>query len=130
LSDQLDLNHRVVILNAMKPRDLAILYNSADVFVFPSERESFGLPPLEALACGTPTIAMNMSSLPEILGDGAVLIDGKDVQTWANAIEQVISDQGLRSNLIKRGLKQAAKMTWQQCAEETMKIYSKVIEET
>ena len=130
LADQLNLNHRVVIMAAMKPSDLAILYNSAEVFIFPSERESFGLPPLEALACGTPTIAMNLSSLPEILEDGAMLIDGKDIQTWANAIEQVISDQDFRSNLIKRGLKQAAKLTWQRCAEETMKVYSMVIEET
>ena len=130
LSDNWNLYHRVFVLAAIKPYDLALLYNLAEAFVFPSERESFGLPPLEALACGTPTLALNMCSLPEILEDGAVLIDGKDVQTWSNAIEQVISDQDFRSNLIKRGLKQAAKMTWQRCAEETMKVYSTVIEET
>ena len=72
LATELDLNDRIVILAALKPSDLAVLYNLAEVFVFPSERESFGAPPLEALACGTPTIAMNMTSLPEVLADGAI----------------------------------------------------------
>lgn len=130
LATELDLNNRVIILASLQPSELAILYNLADVFVFPSERESFGAPPLEALACGAPTIAMNMTSLPEILEDGAILIDGKDVQTWANALEQVLTDDDLRKNLISRGLQQAAKLTWQQCAQDTIQVYRAVAEES
>ena len=129
LSTQLGIDNRVYILGAVQPGDLAILYNLAEVFVFPSERESFGLPPLEAIACGVPTIAMNMTSLPEVLEDGALLIDGKDVETWANAIEKVLTDDELRSDLVRRGLKQAEKLTWQRCAEETLKIYCAVGDE-
>lgn len=128
LAAELDISSRVIVLAAVQPSDLAILYNLAEAFVFPSERESFGAPPLEALACGTPTIAMNMTSLPEILGDGALLLDGKDPQIWANAIEQLLTDDVLRKDLVSRGLQQAAKMTWQRCAEETLQIYQDVVE--
>jgi glycosyltransferase involved in cell wall biosynthesis len=124
-----NLDQRVKILPGMSPKDLCILYNLAEVFVFPSERESFGLPPLEAIACGTPTIAMNSSSLPEILQDGALLIDDHDVQKWANAIKKVIEDRDLRANLAVRGLEQASKYSWQRCACETIAIYSAVVKE-
>jgi glycosyltransferase involved in cell wall biosynthesis len=130
MAAELGLNSRVKVFNSLSPSELAIFYNLADVFVFPSERESFGAPPLEALACGTPTIAMNMTSLPEVLGDGALLIDGKDVDTWANAIEQVLTVDDLRSGLVRRGLQQAARMTWQSCASETVKIYQEVVNES
>jgi glycosyltransferase involved in cell wall biosynthesis len=128
LAEKLGLSDRVIILASIQPNELAILYNLAEAFVFPSERESFGLPPLEALACGTPTIAMNTTSLPEILGNGAVLIDGKDEQTWANAILRVLTDEKLRVDLVNRGLKQANKLTWQQCAQNTIQVYQTVVE--
>ncbi|GIK57625.1 MAG: glycosyl transferase [Chloroflexota bacterium] len=130
LASEQHLTGRVTILPALSLKELAVLYNLAEVFVFPSERESFGLPPLEALACGTPAIAMNMTSLPEILGDGAMLVNGKDVQTWANAIDQVLRDNHLRQDLAQRGLQHAARLTWQRCAHKTVWIYQAVIEET
>jgi glycosyltransferase involved in cell wall biosynthesis len=128
LISELRLNSRVIILAALPPIDLVALYNLAEVFVFPSERESFGLPPLEAMACGTPTLAMNMSSIPEILRDGAMLINGKDVQTWSNAIKQVLADENLRSDLVSQGLKRAAELTWERCARETINVYNLVAE--
>lgn len=130
LAAKLGLNSRIIIFPTFQPSDLAILYNLAEVFVFPSERESFGAPPLEALACGVPTIAMNMTSLPEVLADGAILVDGKDPQTWAKAIEQVLVNEGLRKDLISRGRKQAATLTWQRCAQETLDVYCAVEEES
>jgi glycosyltransferase involved in cell wall biosynthesis len=130
MAAQRGLSERINILKAVTPNELAMLLNLAEVFVYPSERESFGLPPLEALACGAPTIAMNMTSLPEILEDGAILIDGKDVQTWANGIRQVVVDDSLRQDLARRGLQQAAKLTWQRCARDTIEVYRTVAAES
>ena len=128
LVNEMELNGRVVVLGGQRPAVLNQLYNLAEIFVFPSERESFGLPPLEALSCGVPTVAMNMTSLPEILADGALLVDGKDPQTWANVIQRVLSDSNLRSELTQRGLKRASEFTWQKCAEDTLQIYYDVVE--
>jgi glycosyltransferase involved in cell wall biosynthesis len=124
-----NLDDRVIILGAVSPNDLVVLYNLADVFVFPSERESFGLPPLEALACGAPVVAMKLTSIPEILEDGALLVEGKDVQAWADAILRVISDDDLRSSLAERGTQQAAKFSWERCARETLHVYRSVLGE-
>jgi glycosyltransferase involved in cell wall biosynthesis len=129
LARERSIVERVIILGAVSPNDLVILYNLAEVFVFPSERESFGLPPLEALACGAPVVAMKMTSIPEILQDSAVLVEGKDVQTWADAIVQVITDDNLRSSLASKGIQQAAKFSWERCAEETLQVYHAVLEE-
>jgi len=122
------LSDRAVVLGQQSASDLAQLYNATDIFVFPSEYESFGLPPLEAMACGVPTIAMNSSSIPEIVEDGALLVDGKDPQTWANAIQRVATNSKFRSELVQRGLKRASEMTWQNCARETLQIYYEVFE--
>jgi glycosyltransferase involved in cell wall biosynthesis len=130
LARDLQLDGRVRVLGSVSPAELAALYNLAKAFIFPSERESFGLPPLEALACGTPTIAMNATSLPEILQDGAVLIDGNDVSAWAKAIEQVLRDEDLRKGLIDRGLRRAGNLTWQRCAQKTLDVYRSVLEES
>ena len=123
------LRERTRFLPALSPDELVMFYNLAEVFVYPSERESFGLPPLEALACGTPTIAMNMSSLPEILQGGALLVEGKDPQIWTNAIDQVLTQKNLRDNLVTRGLERALEFTWQHCAMETIKVYEAALEE-
>lgn len=123
---QLGLVDRVLILDSQAPATLARLYNLAEVFVYPSERESFGLPPLEALACGTPTVAMNVSSLPEILQGGALLVDGKDVQHWVDVVAGVLSDAALRSELAQRGVARAAGFDWAGCAQKTLEAYSTV----
>jgi len=127
LAQKKNLEERVIVLAKMPPSDLATLYNLTEVFIYPSERESFGLPPLEALACGAPTIALNKSSLPEILRDGALFIDNKEPQAWANAISRVLDDDAIRKDLIARGLRQAAKLTWERCAQKTVEIYGDVV---
>jgi glycosyltransferase involved in cell wall biosynthesis len=129
LAREWNIDERVIILSAVSPNDLVVLYNLADVFVFPSERESFGLPPLEALACGAPVVAMKMTSIPEILQDSAVLVEGKDAQTWADTIVQVITDDNLRSSLVSKGIQQAAKFSWERCAKETLQVYHAGLEE-
>ena len=129
LAQKKKLEERVFVLAKMPPSDLATLYNLTEVFLYPSERESFGLPPLEAMACGAPTIALNKSSLPEILQDGALFIDNKDPQAWANAIGKVIVDKSLRYDLTSRGQEQAARMNWQRCALDTLHVYYSAAEE-
>jgi glycosyltransferase involved in cell wall biosynthesis len=106
-----------------KSEDLALLYSCASLFVFPSLYEGFGLPPLEAMACGTPVIAANNSSIPEVVGDAAVLVEAKDAEGLTAAMANVLADEALRSNLGVKGLTRAAMFSWERCARETVKAY-------
>jgi glycosyltransferase involved in cell wall biosynthesis len=126
LLEGMGLAHKTLVLGMVSPEELAVLYRAADVFVFPSEREAFGLPVLEAMAAGTPTVAMKCSSIPEIAGDAAVLVDGTDAPTWAEAIYGVLSDDALRIRLRRQGLERASHFTWRRCAEETLAVYREV----
>lgn len=107
--------------------DMPALYSLADVFLFPSLYEGFGLPPLEAMACGTPVVASNATSLPEVIGDAAVLVDPEDGAGFAGAVEMVISSGEVRSGLVEKGRARAAAFDWRRTAEETRKIYEQVI---
>ncbi|MCX6353816.1 MAG: glycosyltransferase family 1 protein [Candidatus Aureabacteria bacterium] len=102
------------------------LYNAADLLVLPSLYEGFGLPPLEAMACGTPVVCSNRASLPEVVGDAAVLVDPMDVHAIAGAIERVCTDQDLRARLIRAGLERAKLFPWRKTAEETRAIYAQL----
>ena len=120
-----------VWLGAVPERDLPGLYAAATAFVFPSLYEGFGLPVLEAMACGTPVICSNTSSLPEVAGDpsagsgpsAALLVDPLDTEALAEALRLVLTDDGLRAELRHRGLARAARFTWQQTAAATLAIY-------
>jgi glycosyltransferase involved in cell wall biosynthesis len=102
---------------------LRCFYESAAAFVFPSRYEGFGLPPLEAMACGTPVITSNVSSLPEVVGDAAVLINPENVFDIARGIREVLLDETLRAELIRRGHAQAARFSWDRTAREALEIY-------
>ena len=104
------------------------LYRAAEALVFPSLYEGFGLPALEAMACGTPVITSKTSSLPEVVGDAAVLIDPANVDELAGAITHVMSDQGLREHLVAAGPSRAAGFSWQRTAEQTLDVYKKVLD--
>lgn len=127
--ETLGLGRRASILGAQPPEQLKVLYNVAEVLVFPSERESFGLPPLEAIACGTPTVAMNATSVPEILQDGATLVDGHDPRIWADAIVRLHCDDSLRRDLASRGQTRASQLSWPRCAQQTLQVYQEVHQE-
>jgi glycosyltransferase involved in cell wall biosynthesis len=127
IAQDCSIEDRVRILDALPPEELAILYNLTEVFAFPSERESFGLPPLEALACGAPVVAMDATSLPEILEDGALLVKNKDIQAWRDAIICVVANKNLRTGLIQKGLEQAAKFSWEECARQTLAVYQDAV---
>jgi glycosyltransferase involved in cell wall biosynthesis len=102
---------------------LRCFYETAAAFVFPSRYEGFGLPPLEAMACGTPVIASNVSSLPEVVGDAAVLVNPENVFDIARGIREVLLDETLRAELIRRGHLQAARFSWERTAREALEIY-------
>lgn len=107
---------------------LAKVYNLASLFIFPSFYEGFGLPPLEAMACGTPVIASNLTSIPEVCGDAAVYINPHDVGDIRDKIEMVLKDEVLQAVMIRKGLEQAKKFTWEKAAREHMKVFNKVVE--
>jgi glycosyltransferase involved in cell wall biosynthesis len=113
----------VILTDYVKDEDLPALYRAADIFVYPSLFEGFGLPPLEAMACGTPVITSNTSSLPEVVGDAAVLIDPYDHQDLVGALLKVVRDTPLRARMRDMGIEQAKKFTWHAAAEKTLELY-------
>jgi glycosyltransferase involved in cell wall biosynthesis len=113
----------VILTGYVTDEDLPKLYRAATAFVYPSLFEGFGLPPVEAMACGTPVITSNTSSLPEIVGDAAVLIDPCDEQALAVALSQITSDAALRARLRGQGIERAKKFTWRAAAEMTLQLY-------
>jgi glycosyltransferase involved in cell wall biosynthesis len=106
--------------------DLPLLYNGADLFVFPTLYEAWTSPPLEAMACGTPVVTSNISSLPETVGNAALLFNPHDVEDIAHAIDQGLNDDSLRQSLIARGLERASRFTWQRMTNDTLKVYKKL----
>lgn len=107
--------------------DLKILYQNALAYVFPSFYEGFGLPPLEAMAHGLPVISSDKTSLPEVLGDAAVYFNPENETEMKIKIEQVVKDENLRQDLIKRGLEQVKKYSWQDCAKKTLEVYKNTL---
>lgn len=103
------------------------LYNGAEVFVYPSQYEGFGIPVLEAMACGCPVIASNSSSLPEVVGDGGILSEPNDFKSLSEVILKVLGDEGLRAELRKKGIQRAAQFTWQRTAKKTRDLYLSVL---
>jgi len=125
--NQPDLARQVLFTGYVLEADLPALYSAAEVFVFPSLYEGFGLPPLEAMACGTPVVTSNIGSLLEVAGDAALTVNPYDVDELAQAIERGLTDQGLRADLQKRGILHAAKYQWNRTAQETFLIYRHVL---
>jgi alpha-1,3-rhamnosyl/mannosyltransferase len=117
---------RVRFLGPIDEADLPALYSAALAFVFPSRYEGFGLPVLEAMACGTPVICGNTSSLPEVVGDAALLIDPADVSALVEALQRLLDDPALRQQLSARGLERAARFSWGRAAAETLAVYRRV----
>jgi glycosyltransferase involved in cell wall biosynthesis len=117
------LEGRVVFPGYVDDADLPALYSAAALFVYPSLYEGFGLPPLEAMACGTPVISSNAASLPEVVGDAALLIGPTDTAALAQALRTVLTQPSLHADLRRRGFERAAQFSWRRCATETLGAY-------
>ena len=117
------LENHVVFTGYVPDEDLVQLYNQADVFVYPSLYEGFGLPVIEAMACGTPVVTSDSSSIPEVAGDAAMLVNPEDVESIAQGLETVVTNTSLKEALGRKGVEQARKFTWEKTAEQTLRIY-------
>jgi glycosyltransferase involved in cell wall biosynthesis len=109
------------------PADGPLLYAAATIFAYPSRYEGFGLGPLEAMACGTPVVVADSSSLPEVVGDAALRVAPDDIDGWASALQRLLSDRGLHAELRERGLAQAARFSYAHTAELTAAVYQRAI---
>ncbi len=121
-----DYRDDFIFLDYVSEEDLALLYNAASVFLYPSLYEGFGIPPLEAMSCGVPVITSNTTSIPEVVGDAAIQIDPANGQELKAAIIRLTNDLRFRDVLIKRGLEQAGKYSWKRMALETLTVYNEV----
>ena len=118
----------IAICGYIKREDRPYIFNLASLFVYPSHFEGFGLPVLETMACGTPVIASNNSSLSEVVGNTAILVSPHRPDEIAEAMEAILTDEKLRSKLKEKGLKQAQKFNWKKCAASTLKIIEEIHE--
>ncbi len=122
--EELGLAGEVIFPGFVADEDLPALYNLAELFVFPSLYEGFGLPPLEAMACGTPVVTSDRPSLPEVVGEAGLMVEATDPEALAEAMERVLTDENLRREMREKGLKQAEKFTWEAAAEKLLEAYS------
>ncbi len=127
LAEALDISEDVVFPGFVRTEELPFFYNGADLFVYPSLYEGFGLPPIEAMACGTPVITSNVSSLPEVVGPAAVTVDPRDTLQLAQAIYDVLENPVLRTELIRQGLERAKIYHWDSIARQVLHVYEQVV---
>ncbi|MCS7284049.1 MAG: glycosyltransferase family 1 protein [Anaerolineae bacterium] len=127
--ERLNLKDRVLFPGYIPNEQLPLWYNAAQAFAYPSLYEGFGMPVLEALACGTPVLTSTASALPEAAGDGALLVDPTDVGAIADGLHRLLTDEALREELRERGLAHAARFSWARTAAETVALYREAIAE-
>ena len=120
------ISQDIIFVDRASETDLAHYYSSAALLAYPSLYEGFGLPPLEAMACGCPVVTSNISGLPEVVGNAGIIIDPYDIDSLAQAMKQVLTDNKKREEMVAKGLTQARKFSWERAAQETLKVYKKV----
>jgi glycosyltransferase involved in cell wall biosynthesis len=123
------LGDKVHHLDAIQPSDLPGIYNLARVLAHPAWYEGFGLPPLEAMACGTPVVVSDSSSLPEVVGDAGLVVPAGDADAWRKALEKVLGDQDLAADLRRRGILRAAEFSWSRSAAMTWGVIDEAVKE-
>ena len=126
-ASELGISDDVIFTDFIPLDDLPIFYNACEFLVYPSFYEGFGLPPIEAMACGTPVIASNVTSLPEVCCNSALLVDPNDIDELSLSMEKVLSDSLLKLSMIQKGLSTSLKYTWKNTAINTIKAYESII---
>jgi glycosyltransferase involved in cell wall biosynthesis len=126
--DAEDLRGFVHTTGYVTPQDLVALYSGAEVFVFPSFWEGFGFPVLEAMACGTPVVTSNLSSIPVVAGDAAQLVSPESPSAIADAVLRLLKDPHLHADYVRRGLARAREFPWERTAEDTLGVYGRATE--
>ena len=124
---ELEIGNRIIFLGHVKDKDMPLLYNLADLFVYPSLYEGFGLPPLEAMACRCPVITSNTSSLPEVVSDAAIMVDPYDFEQLARKMYEVLTNHSLKKNLIEKGAKRVVLFSWKKVAEEMVRLFEELV---
>jgi glycosyltransferase involved in cell wall biosynthesis len=124
--ERLGLRQRVVFPGFVADQDLPALYSAARVVAYPSLYEGFGLPILEAMACGTPVVTSTAACLPEVAGDAALLVPPTEVDALATALDRALRDAGLRADLVRRGLERASQFSWENSARQLLKVYAEL----
>ncbi len=124
--EQLGLGEHVRLSGYVEGAEQPLWYNAAAVLAYPSLYEGFGLPPLEAMACGTPVVASDAASLPEVVGGTGVLVSPLDERGWTTALRRVLEDDGLASDLRRAGPERAARFSWRRMAQETLRCYEEL----
>ncbi len=127
-STNLELASKIIFTGFVPEEHLPMLYNGCDAFVYPSLYEGFGLPPLEAMNCGTPVITSNLTSIPEVVGDAGILIDPYSEEELKTSIVKLLNDENLRKEYSLRGLARAKGFSWKKTAERTLDVYKKIYE--
>jgi len=125
-SDSLGISRDIIFVDYASELDLVHYYSSAILLAYPSLYEGFGLPPLEAMACGCPVVTSNISALPEVVGKAGIIVDPYDTDGLAQAMRWILTDSELRDSMIRNGLEQAKKFSWEKTVEQTMEVYEKV----
>ena len=120
------LDEAIIFPGHVPLEDLRVLYSACSLFVFPSLYEGFGMPVLEAMACGAPVVSSNASSLPEVAGDAALLVDPRNPEAWAQAMTRVFEDANLRDDLRRRGALRVKAFSWEQSAREQLRVYQEL----
>ncbi len=126
---QMHLEEKVVFLDYLPDEELLALYNTCKFFIMPSLYEGFGLPPLEAMACGAPVIVSNRSSLPEVVGEAALLVDPYSVEEMTAKMNILLRQVEVRKELEKKSLAQVQKFSWRETAAKTLEVFKKVANE-
>jgi len=127
LIETLGVKDKVSLIGYVPTQDLPLVYNLASVFVYPTLYEGFGLPVLEAMACGVPVVTTEISSLPEIIDDAGILVPANDEAALTLAIQSVLTDRALSRRLAILGLERASQFTWERTAQQTLQVYRNVL---
>ncbi len=127
LANKLKIADKILFIGYVSEEEKIILYKNATIFLFPSYYEGFGLPPLEAMACGTPVISSNTSSLAEIIGNGGILISPTDRKGWVDSVKILATNIKYKKSIVRKAVNQAKKFSWKKCAQSTIQVYKKVL---